>query len=925
VESIGSSGLHNEGYIWVPHTFCQKTASSAPLSNSIKIIHQGSSRDTRSNDCYEGAGCARAGPFNSKFRIKRFSGPEKRWGHTSGLQLEAPQQVCTCRSVSSHKHVQGARLPATTGLAGKAGSSQRILPYPSQYNASKIPEDNIPRSAMAGDLPPFRTLDFAKNVCFSYQLDSADTQITRNKGNCLFRRLSPCMPESSFAPESGSPYYTYSEGSRLGDKLQKIDSSPPAVDGVLGSSVGSLEQPEVSSERKDPKFRAEMSQNTSDQVRLIETTTILTRPMQFCQLRSSERSSEQQDAVNFLQPAARVESQDKGKVSNRSGSRVGMVDQLRKYHFPHSPSGASILSDDGCVGTGLGRSAQQQEVGGSVVRVGVRSTLQSLGNDCSTEGNNLTKSNAGTLITNDHVRQSDGCIIPSQRGRHEVSTDDGHNISGAEYVGPPSYLFEYTVHPRKIQHGGRSAFEVSGPVRMASPISSDRTNISGMGYSGGRSLRIQESPRGSSVCDARFNGSRLHVRRCVQPEMEVPVSMDISSAVSDPASSSPPERSRWYVPIGSAEVGEGVLAQRPEEPISGSSHRDSQLAVPVSRHSNSKTSNRCQANSFGSLADTGWATLLDSWDDKQKSLLASGWRKSSLASYKPAWLRWCRWCDANNISKSNPIPQDFARFLTDLYLVENLSHSTICLHKSVVSTFCPVQSGPPLSSHVLVRQALKAIALSRPKPHKGYVWDVKDLCAYLENNEPCQSSLFEASKRCAILLLLSSGRRVHDLTLLNIDESYCKIESECIIFWPEFGSKTDNALHRQSGWKLLKCQSNQNIDPVYWIKMLITLSRNRRGNLNNLFISTCGVVKPASRTIIGGWVKSVLKDANIQGSAGSVRSAVASSGWLNNHNINDILERGNWQSASTFHRFYRKAVAPLNTESNPLDTCFEAI
>lgn len=878
-----------------------------------------------SNEKHARSGCAGTSAIYSKFCVQHFSGSEERRLHAACFQPKTAEQVCTFDKVSPCKHVQSSRLSSTTRLAGKAGPPQCLFSHPSQCRTSKIPEGNISTSTVADDLPSVRPVNGAKDLCVSYQLDSTGSQVSRYQSHRVFRRFSSCMPESNITSKTSKFDDNAPSRPGLDDQLREIEPDSPTVHGVPGSSVEPLEQPEVLTIRQDSKHYAKMPRHVSRQIRFTEADAIFTRPMQFRQLHCPERSTEQQAFVDILQPASPYEPEDEGKVAYDVVSRNRMVDQSRKYTLSGASPVTTVLPDDRCFCPRLGSSTQQHKVSGPLVPAGVPAALQPSRNDGSKEGNNNSEAVTDELVTNDHVRQSNSCVISTQRGRYEVTENDVYDVPGIACVGSPSDSYDSAIHSGPIQHRGRSALKVPRTVGVASTLLGDRTDIQGMGNSSNRPLRIEQSPRSSSICDTRSSGSECHIRRCIQSEVEVPVGVDFSPTLSNPASACSPQRRTGFVPISSPELGESLLAQRSEEPIPGPSNGDMRPTNPVSRCSDSEATNRCQANSFGSLADTGWAPMLNAWDEKQKSLLASGWRKSSLATYKPAWLRWCRWCIANNVARNNPAPQDLARFLTDLFLVDNLSHSTVCLHKSVVSTFCPVQSGPPLSSHIVVRQALKAIALNKPKVRKCNIWNVKDLCTYLENNEPCVSSLYEVSKRCAVLLLLCSGRRVHDLTLLHINEPNCTIESDYIIFWPEFGSKTDSASRRQSGWKLMKCDSNQNIDPVYWIKMLISVSRNRRGNMHNLFISTCGIAKPASRTIIGGWIKATLKDANIDGSAGSVRSAVASSSWLDNHNIEDILEKGNWQSANTFHRFYKKAVSGSNSTLNPLEKCFKSI
>ncbi|CAH2091561.1 unnamed protein product [Euphydryas editha] len=74
-----------------------------------------------------------------------------------------------------------------------------------------------------------------------------------------------------------------------------------------------------------------------------------------------------------------------------------------------------------------------------------------------------------------------------------------------------------------------------------------------------------------------------------------------------------------------------------------------------------------------------------------------------------------------------------------------------------------------------------------------------------------------------------------------------------------------------------------------------------------------GKAKPASRTVIANWIKSLFKEADIAATPGSVRSAVASKSWLENHSIEEILAHGNWRSCNTFKKIYRREVINYNT------------
>lgn len=295
-------------------------------------------------------------------------------------------------------------------------------------------------------------------------------------------------------------------------------------------------------------------------------------------------------------------------------------------------------------------------------------------------------------------------------------------------------------------------------------------------------------------------------------------------------------------------------------------------------------------------------------------MLKKGWRNSTLKTYLPAIRAWIAWCKVNNFICDFPTGSIVAKYLAHLFLKENYSPSTILVHKSAISTFCGPNIVENLSSHFLVKQILKAVSLARPATRRLQIWDPRIVVDWLSTAES-KETLFEASRRTAIILLLASGRRVHDLTLLKVSND-CLIEGEGeIILHPTFGSKTDSSTHRQSSWQLIE-HSDKGICPVFWIRRLVKLSQNRRAqvnNLDNLFISVNGPVRPASRTIIGGWIRSVLREAGIDATPGSIRAAVASLGWLQNQPVDEILSRGNWKAEKTFKRHYCKKVDSNNS------------
>ncbi|CAH0724014.1 unnamed protein product, partial [Brenthis ino] len=238
-----------------------------------------------------------------------------------------------------------------------------------------------------------------------------------------------------------------------------------------------------------------------------------------------------------------------------------------------------------------------------------------------------------------------------------------------------------------------------------------------------------------------------------------------------------------------------------------------------------------------------------------------------------------------------PQSKDLAKFLAYLHVKERFKPSTIQLYRSAVSTICEPHLGKKLSEDIFVRHVLKSIAQANPRS-RGPIWDPQQVVSWLQNNVPQEVTYFEASRRCAVILLLASGRRVHDLTLLRISPQHFEDNGTDMTFWPVFGSKTDTAKHQQSGWKL-NVHEDERICPVFWIRKVIDLLKIRRLSFQQLFITIHGEPKPASRTVIANWVRTVFKAAGIEATPGSTRSAVASYNWIHNVPIDMILQKVN--------------------------------
>lgn len=316
------------------------------------------------------------------------------------------------------------------------------------------------------------------------------------------------------------------------------------------------------------------------------------------------------------------------------------------------------------------------------------------------------------------------------------------------------------------------------------------------------------------------------------------------------------------LPSDRSDVAQGFLGTGTAQASRRSPLSDTGPSGPSHRPPNRITTTASRAVGIGGLGGSGWSEHLRNWSQSEINILESSWRESTLKTYRPIWRKWCDWGRNNNVAIDNPNAQDIAKYLCHLSIDLKLKPRTIALHKSVVTNFSNPVNSTQLSSHPLIRQVLKGIFAKNPPIRKCITWKIEGLLNFLKTYTLDESSLFAVSRHTCVLLLLATGRRVHDLTLLSVNKEAYEDRGNEIIFWPKFGSKTDSVTHRQGGWSLKSADKpGERLDPVYWIRKLITVSASRRSakDIDNLLITTRRAVKNASRSVIGGWIRTLLE------------------------------------------------------------------
>lgn len=449
---------------------------------------------------------------------------------------------------------------------------------------------------------------------------------------------------------------------------------------------------------------------------------------------------------------------------------------------------------------------------------------------------------------------------------------------------------------------------------MSPETRSNFHNIQPLGNPRNRYICLKRCERRSKLCYARLVRLERLLSRRTQQILALRPSLGLSTTVADATSIAPLKHCQRSFHNNSTQVDETLLAPRFETPSAHTADQDSQFEDQPGRHIHRASTSSCLQSTPGSLAHFGWNTLTNHWSDQEKELLQSCWRESTRRVYTPIWNKWLLWCQQFDIDCRSPKPNDVAKCLAHLYISEKLAYRSILVYKSTIASICETLGSIKISSSPIVKHILKAISFAKPAPPKAPIWDARILIRYLKNTNPNIENLYDVSRRTATILLLCSSRRVHDLSLLRCDPNHFIDNGDSITLYPEFGSKTDSLSYQQSSWLLHTCP-DRNIDPVFWLRTLIKISKDLRGSNSNLFIVTRRKIRAATPTTIGGWVRRVLTEAGIEASPGSFRSAVSSLNWIENYPINDILAKANWQHESTFRKFYQRE---LNQSKKPL-------
>lgn len=902
----------------VSHTIFSEAPTCLPKCNSRSLSNSCLKRNVCNCKQNEKTRHFKTSSALTKFHFPSISGTKTGWICQADIQSQSSKRFCNDRTVSTHKYVPHPRLHSTSGLDVQNRPISSLFSSQHSQSTQALPTTNLQSRITRNDVPPIRVEHIPKDVLHTHKLGSSLTERNlEHEDHSVLGRFLNSKPKVTRASRARQSNYTNTTESGMANKFREIRTLPSKELDLFRSAVETMGKPENLTERKSGRNNRKSKPNNRRKKSDLKRSSENSRTTKFCKFCCTTGSAQPSAVTKVHAFPTRSISEGLPATTTRL-QRSELVDaELSPINTSALPP-SNKLSNNRRIGSGMGCAIEQSSFLRELVKRRGNTTLQSKGDAGHSARSSEPHPRTASQLYSNTVRQQDCSGLSTEGRRYEVTTINGNNVSNSEFTRSKSNTLQHTLYPRQVEQSCRSLITSPASSGMAPVTGLYRNSVCEVGNSSNRPLCLCESPCGLQLCISRFERPSSSISRRVQCSVALPTRVGVSTTVPNSESPGSPKSGNGNLFNSSTPMGEGVLACGPQGPSTSSTANPEEPTGESSRHVNRASTSQSREHRSRSLEVWGWSEAVGTWNTEQVSLLKNSWRKSTVKTYEVAWKRWSSWSSINNVSRNNPTGSQLAQFLSDLYLIHKLSYNTILLHKSVVSTLCNAESSSHLSSHVLVKHILKSIALANPKTTKPPVWDVSKLTTFLTTYTIDIDNFFQISRHTAMLLLLCSGRRIHDLTLLRVDPKHYTKSDDSITFWPQFGSKTDSSNFRQSGWKLLLNKNNRNLNPLFWIERMIVLLNDRRSTakLFNLFITVRGVAKPASRTVIAGWIKTLFKEAGIAATPGSVRSAVASKSWFENHPVDEILARGNWRSANTFQQFYRRELIESNVSEN---------
>jgi site-specific recombinase XerD len=291
------------------------------------------------------------------------------------------------------------------------------------------------------------------------------------------------------------------------------------------------------------------------------------------------------------------------------------------------------------------------------------------------------------------------------------------------------------------------------------------------------------------------------------------------------------------------------------------------------------------------------------WNTVQASLAPS-----TLKRYKGIFALFQDYLTDVGRSMDTVETEDVLSFVQD-YVDDHKAASTIrSVYSSLLFHFRLRGKDEFLTRNPIIQMFVEGAQRLAPPPRKSQViWDPEIPLSFISRRSR-PTKFRQAGQEALLLLLLATGIRVDCASKLS--RTLVKREDVCNIAY---------LLRRKTGFsgpQAIRCfTENPRLCPVLAIEHFLSLGAAiRKHDDLFLFISSSGT--RAHIDTLRHWVQDLLKEAGIETSAGSCRSASTSAAVSREVDIDIVLKSAGWARESTFRRFYERKVAPTSAGFN---------
>lgn len=278
--------------------------------------------------------------------------------------------------------------------------------------------------------------------------------------------------------------------------------------------------------------------------------------------------------------------------------------------------------------------------------------------------------------------------------------------------------------------------------------------------------------------------------------------------------------------------------------------------------------------------------------------------------YTPALRRWWSFCIENSLDMFNPSGNHILEFLNKEFQ-KGLSYSALNCSRSAISLI----TGKACHNIRTIKRFLKGVAnLRQAQPRYNHTWDPQCVLRYFGSHPTTSSTcLKDVLKKLVSLLALATGQRLQTLQKIDIENIQIS-PSKILIFVP--GQVKTSGRGKLQPLLVLPFFKDPQLCPARTLAQYLTVTRNLRGSIKTLFITTTRPTKPATTQTLSRWVSEILNASGVEKifRPHSTRHASTSAALRGGDSTDSMLCAAGWTPTSKMYAiFYNRPVITDNT------------